>query len=169
MCVVKSHVDQGGGSLVARLCPTLVAPWTVAHQAPLSMEFPRQEYWRGLPFPSPWDLPNPGIEPQSPVLQADSLLTELGPGRPLPNSALPRVCSARLPGPRRQNLELPRVLGVWAEELTLLAVAQLGKRGQRIQLCVKAKNQGFRFLEKGQIPDLGSARLIAFPSFFLLH
>ena len=82
MCVVKSHVDQGGGSLVAKLCPTLVAPWTVAHQAPLSMEFPRQEYWRGLPFSSPWDLPNPGIEPRSPVLQADSLLTE-PPGKSL--------------------------------------------------------------------------------------
>ena len=77
--------------------------------------------------------------------------------------------SGRSHVPRRQNLELPRVLGVWAEELTLLAVAQLGKRGQRIQLCVKAKNQGFRCLEKGQIPDLSSARLIAFPSFFLLH
>ena len=43
-------------------------PWTVAHQAPLSMEFPRQEYWSGLPFPSPGDLPNPGIKPESPAL-----------------------------------------------------------------------------------------------------
>ena len=51
-------------------------PWTVAHQAPLSMEFSMQEYWSGLPFPSPGDLPNPGIEPRSPALQADSLLTE---------------------------------------------------------------------------------------------
>ena len=48
-------------------------PWTVACQAPLSMEFSRQEYWSALPFPSPGDLPNPGIEPRSPVLQADSL------------------------------------------------------------------------------------------------
>ena len=48
-------------------------PWTVAYQAPLSMEFSRQEYWSALPFPSPGDLPNPGIEPRSPVLQADSL------------------------------------------------------------------------------------------------
>ena len=47
-------------------------PWTVAHQAPLSMEFFRQEYWSGLPFPSPSDL-NPGIEPGSPVLRADTL------------------------------------------------------------------------------------------------
>ena len=53
------------------------ALWTVAYQAPLSMGFSRQEYWSGLPFPSPGDLPNPGIEPGSPALQADSLPTEL--------------------------------------------------------------------------------------------
>ena len=66
-----------GGALVAKSCPTLATPWTVAHQAPLSMGFSRQEYWSGLPFPSPGDLHNPGIEPKSPALQADSLLTEL--------------------------------------------------------------------------------------------
>ena len=55
---------------------------TVAHQAPLSLEFSKQEYWSRLPFPSPGDLPNPGIEPGSPALQADSLLTEL-PGKPM--------------------------------------------------------------------------------------
>ena len=49
---------------------------TVVRQAPLSMEFSKQEYWSGLPFPSPGDLPNPGIEPGSPALQADSGLTE---------------------------------------------------------------------------------------------
>ena len=54
-----------------------VYPQTVAHQAPLSMGFSRQEYWSGLPFPSPGDLPNPGIKPKSRALQADSLLTEL--------------------------------------------------------------------------------------------
>ena len=48
-------------------------PWTVAHQAPPSMEFSRQEYWSGLPFPSPGDLPNLGIEAESPTLQADAL------------------------------------------------------------------------------------------------
>ena len=51
-------------------------PWAVAYKAPLSMEFLRQEYWSGLPFPSPGDLPNPGIEPGSPALQADSLSSE---------------------------------------------------------------------------------------------
>ena len=65
------------GGLVGKLCPTLATPWTVAHQAPLSMGFSRQEYWSGLPFPSPGDLPNPGIKPRSPALQADSLPTEL--------------------------------------------------------------------------------------------
>ena len=47
-------------------------PWTVAYQAPPFMEFSRQEYWSGLPFSSPGDLPDPGIEPRSPTLQADS-------------------------------------------------------------------------------------------------
>ena len=51
-------------------------PWTVAQQAPPSMGFSRQEYWSGLPFPSPGDLPDPGIEPRSPTLQADSLPSE---------------------------------------------------------------------------------------------
>ena len=59
----------------------VVTPWTVAHQAPLSMGFSRQEHWSGLPFPSPGDLPNPGIEPGSPALQADALSSEL-PGKP---------------------------------------------------------------------------------------
>ena len=62
---------------VTHLCLTLATPWTVAHQDPLSMEFSRQEYWSGLPFPSPGDLHNPGIEPGSPALQADSLRTGL--------------------------------------------------------------------------------------------
>ena len=53
------------------------APWTVAHQAPLAMAFSRQEYWSGLPFPSPGDLSNPGIEPGFLALHADSLPTEL--------------------------------------------------------------------------------------------
>ena len=51
-------------------------PWTRAHQAPPSMEFSRQEYWSGLPFPSPGDLPDPGIEPGSPALRADALPSE---------------------------------------------------------------------------------------------
>jgi len=59
--------------LVTKSCLTLATPWTVARQALLSMRFSRQGYWSGLPFPSPGDLPDPGIEPGSPALQADSL------------------------------------------------------------------------------------------------
>ena len=55
-------------------------PWTIACQAPLSMDFSRQEYWSGLPFPSPRDLSDPGIEPTCPALQADSLQSE-APGK----------------------------------------------------------------------------------------
>ena len=67
------------GGLVAKSCPTLRNPHrlTVACQAPLSMGFSRQEYWSGLLFPSPGDLPDPGIKPRSPALQTDSLPSEL--------------------------------------------------------------------------------------------
>ena len=51
-------------------------PWTVAYQASPSRGFSRQEYWSGLPFPSPGDLPNPGIEPKSPALEADALTSK---------------------------------------------------------------------------------------------
>ena len=57
-------------------------PRTVALQVPLSMGFPREEYWSGLPFPPPEDLPDPGIEPGSPALQADTLTSE-PPGKPI--------------------------------------------------------------------------------------
>ena len=63
---------------VKSLSPVLLlaTPWTVTYQAPRSMGFSRQEYGSGLPFPSPGDLPNPGIEPGSPALQTDALLSE---------------------------------------------------------------------------------------------
>ena len=59
--------------LVASVMSDSVIHWTVAHQAPLSMGFSRQEYWSRLPCPPPWELPDPRIEPGSPELQADSL------------------------------------------------------------------------------------------------
>ena len=73
-------------------------PWTVSRQAPLSMVFSRQEYWSGLPFPSPGDLPNPGIKPMSPALQVRSSLSE-PPVRPslrqlhLPTSGEKNLCA----------------------------------------------------------------------------
>ena len=69
--------ESSGSDLVTKLYPTLAIPWTLACQAPLSMGFPRQEYWNRLPFPSPGDLPHPGMEARSPALQADSLPTDL--------------------------------------------------------------------------------------------
>ena len=67
--------------MCAQSCHSVATPWTVACQAPLSMGFSKQEYWSGVPFPSPGHLPNPGMEPRSPPLQADSLPSEL-PGKP---------------------------------------------------------------------------------------
>ena len=69
----KISLTGADGGLVTKSCPTLTTPWTVACQAPLSIEFPRQEYWGGLPFLPPWGLP----EPRSPALQANSSLTKL--------------------------------------------------------------------------------------------
>ena len=66
----------GGCDLVPKLCRTLPTSWTVVHQASLSMGFSKQEYWSGLPFPSPGDLPDPGIKPAFPALQSNSLPTE---------------------------------------------------------------------------------------------
>ena len=71
-----------GGGLVAKSCPPLCGPMTVARQASLSNKFSRQEYWSGLPFPSLGDLPTPRMEPWCPAVQEDSWLTDL-PGKPM--------------------------------------------------------------------------------------
>ena len=78
-----------------RLFETL---WTVAPQAPLSMGFSRQEYWSGLPFPSPGDLPDPGIEPRSPALQADPLTSE-------PPGQTPGILKVNSKVDRQQNVQ----------------------------------------------------------------
>ena len=91
-------------SFIIRLLPAqslnpvqlFVTPWTVAHQVPLSVGFSRQEYWSGLPFPSPGDLPHPGIEPRSPALQADSFSSET-PGKHK-NTAVPFCRGSSPPG-----------------------------------------------------------------------
>ena len=81
----KMHMKRCSASLIIERevkvkslsCVRLFAtPWTVAYQAPPSMGFSRQECWSGLPFPSPGDLPDPGIEPGSPALQAHALPSE---------------------------------------------------------------------------------------------
>ena len=78
---IYSHTYLSSVQFNRSVVSNSVTPWTVARQAPLSGGFSRQEYWSGLPFPSPGDLLDPGIEPGSPALQADSLLSE-PPGKP---------------------------------------------------------------------------------------
>ena len=81
--VISYGISNLGNSVKTKLCmlscvQLFATPWTVAYQAPLSMEFSRQEYWSGLPFPSPGDLPYPGTEPSFPMslaLQADAFFT----------------------------------------------------------------------------------------------
>ena len=107
-----------------------VTPWTVAYQAPQYMEFSRQEYWSGLPFPSPGDLPNPRIKPGSPALQTDAL-PSVPPGKPFftvvknpPVSARDIRDASSTPGLRRppgghsnslqySSLENPIDRGAW--------------------------------------------------------
>ena len=79
LLILSSYCPSEVKVLVAQLCLALCNPMTVAHKAPLPMEFSRQEYWSG--FPSPGDLPNPGIEPTSPALTGKFFTTEL-PGKP---------------------------------------------------------------------------------------
>ena len=78
LCLFLRGVCVCARARFSQSCPTLATPQTVTCQAPPSMEFSMQEYWSGLPFPSPRDLPNPGIKPGSPALQAEPLMIELG-------------------------------------------------------------------------------------------
>ena len=124
------------------LCVTL---WTIAHQPPPSMGFSRQEYWSGLLFPSPGDLPDPGIEPGSPTLQADSLawtikslptmwetrVRSLGQEDPLEKEMAPysSILAWRIPwteeAGRPQSMGSPRVGRDWATSLSLSAFLSL--------------------------------------------
>ena len=72
---------EGEGKLLSHV-RLFATPWTVTYQASPSIGFSRQEYWSGLPFPSPGDLPDPGIKPRSPTLEADALTSE-PPGKPV--------------------------------------------------------------------------------------
>ena len=91
------YIYGGGGGLVTKLCPTLAIPWTVACQAPLSMGFSRQEYWSGLPFPSPWDFLDLRTEPRSPAWQADSLPSEPAGKLKFPNAFHLSILHSNLP------------------------------------------------------------------------
>ena len=94
---LSSNLDSGG--LVTQSCPTLVTPWTVTCQAPLSKRLSRQDYWSGLPLLSPGDLPNPGIEPGSPAWQGYFLLTQLCHFQSVPHTT-----------PQEPGQQLPSVL-----------------------------------------------------------
>ena len=80
----------GGGGLIVKFCLIIVTYWTVPCQVPLSMGFPQQGYWSGLPFPLPGDFPDPGVELMFPALEADSL--PLGTRIGVPNSVKVSSC-----------------------------------------------------------------------------
>ena len=92
-CPGRFHMPLCAVCLVAQSCLT-ATPWTIVHQVLCPLGFSRQEYWSGLPCPPPGDLPNPGIEPRSPELQADSLLSE-PPGNPVKQ---PNPCATTTKG-----------------------------------------------------------------------
>ena len=103
-------------------------PWTVAHQAPPSMGFSRQEYWSELPFPSPGDLPDPGIEPRSPALQADALTSE-PPGKPKGNYKQGEKTAFRLGGnnskqSNRQRINLKNIQAIPAAQFQKKKMSQ---------------------------------------------
>ena len=135
-----------------------VIPWTVAHQAPLSMEFSRHKYWSGLPFPSSGDLPNPGLEPGSPALQADSLPSE-PPGKPkrvrdLSIYEMERAMATHSstlawkipwteePG-RLQSLGSLRVRHDWAASLSLFPFKHWRRKWQPTPVFLPGESQGW--------------------------
>ena len=100
-------------------------PWTIAHQAPLSMGFSRQEHWSGWPFPSPGDLPDARTKPGAPALQADSFPSEL-PGKPTVVS-----------------LNDTELVYNWASDLTLLSFLSTFLLGQKYSNVLSYSNSGY--------------------------
>ena len=129
-----------GGGLIPKLSPTHATPWTVACLAPLSMGFSRQDWWSGLPFPSPGDLPNPGTEPESPVLQADALLSE-PPGKPLKRKGPSFFCTAV------RGCKVSKCCSPWCG--TLL---RPGKAPQCMQILVICTTSSF-LVWRGPVPS----------------
>ena len=108
-----------------------VTPWTVAYQAPQSMEFSKQEYWSGLPFPSPGDFPNPGIEPGPPALQAAALPSEPA-GKPQDGAEEPPNIKKALFG-----------LSLWFIRLTLVPVLGATFLGAAVLFLYSFSLEGF--------------------------
>ena len=110
--------------------------WTVAHQAPLFMGFSRQEYWSGLPFPSLVDLPDPGIKPRSPALQADALTSE-PPGQ-VPKGYLTQPCLIcwRVDRVSQRN-DVYFWSEVWIDFLKLQMWGGQGIRGPTFLICTR--------------------------------
>ena len=127
-----------------------VTPWTVAHQAPPPMEFSRQEYWSGSPFPSPGDLPCPGIEPRSPALQADALPSE-PPGKPVRAREMQKelaVAHTITPPTGKLTLQLcrkPNGLGLFKPERKVLLLKKITNHQRLLKVSLNPPNvsQGF--------------------------
>ena len=105
-CLIHSFIARKHYCVSDSVVSDSVTPWNVSRQAPLSMGFPRQEYWSGLSFPSPEDLPNSGIRPRSLAMQADSLPSE--PPEKLIKCYYGKKKKSNLNFPIRQRLLLPR-------------------------------------------------------------
>ena len=123
--------------LVAQSCPPFVTPWTVACQAPLPMEFSRQEYWSGLTFPSPGDLPDLGIKPRSPAWQVDCL--------PAESSGKPFNCCVEI------QITVEDRYGGWDPKVWMVS---------DFSYCLLALNPHFFIL-------LGDSGAVAIPTIFL--
>ena len=113
-------------------------PWTVDYQAPPSMGFSRQEYWSGLPFPSPGDLPDTGIEPWSPAFQADALTSE-PPGKPIMRNAGLHEAQAGIKSAGR-NINSLR----YADDTTLTAESEEEQKSLLMKVKEKSEKVGLK-------------------------
>ena len=127
-----------------------VTPWTVAYQAPPSMGFSRQECWSGLPFPSPGDLPNPGIEPRSPALQADTLPSE-PPGMGFSKSNAKRELYSNTSLPQ-ETRETPKNLTLHLKQLEkeVMKNPKVSRRKEIIKIRAEISGKKKRYYSENQ-------------------